>query len=65
MEIDSRMEEVAQDNTNLEFTTEEALSILKQAASAFYVSVTLQKMSKTADFSDRNNYFFYFFYGHG
>ena len=47
-------DQALQDNTNLEFTSEEALCILKQAVSAFYVSITLQKTSKTADFSSKN-----------
>lgn len=42
LEIDSSIEEVTQDNTNLEFTSEEVLSILKQAVSAFYVSLAMQ-----------------------
>ena len=42
LEIDSSIEEVTQDNTNLEFTSEEVLSILKQAVSAFYVSLAIQ-----------------------
>ena len=49
-----------QDNTNLEFTSEEALCILKLAVSAFYVSITLQKMSKTADFCSKNIFFISF-----
>ncbi len=54
LEIDDLEEEPSQGSTNIEFTAEEAVSILKQAVSAYYVSTTLQKMSKTADFNSRN-----------
>ena len=40
-----------------EFTTEDGLTLLKQAVSSFYVCKALQEMSKTADFSGTNIFF--------
>ena len=57
LEVDSEEEEVSHDTANLEFSSQEAVHILMQAVSAFYVSMTLQGMSKTADFNSRNIFF--------
>ena len=57
LEVDSEEEEVSHDTANLEFSSQEAVHILMQAVSAFYVSMTLQEMSKTADFNSRNIFF--------
>ena len=57
LEVDSEEEEVSHDTANLEFSSQEAVYILMQAVSAFYVSMTLQGMSKTADFNSRNIFF--------
>lgn len=60
LEVDSEEEEVSHDTANLEFSSQEAAHILMQAVSAFYVSMTLQGMSKTADFNSRNIFFTFF-----
>ena len=57
LEIDDLEEQPSHGSTNIEFTAEEAVSILKEAVSAYFVSKTIQKMSKTADFSGRNIFF--------
>ena len=45
---------------NMDITNDEALSILQQAVSAFYVSLHLQAMSKTAYINDRDVFFMSF-----
>ena len=44
-------------NTELEFTIDEAVYVMRQAVSAFYVSIALHRMSENVDFSPRNLFF--------
>ena len=52
--------ETNEDSDTLEMTPEDASTILKQAISLFYVSLAMQKLTKTADFRSRNVFFFSF-----
>ena len=57
LEEDGLEEEPSEESIDFEFLAEEAVTVLKQAVSAFYVSVTLEKMSKTANVDNRNIFF--------
>ncbi len=57
LEVETLDQHSPPDCSDLEFTPEDALSVLKQAVSSFYVSQTLQQMGKSADFDGRNIFF--------